>query len=239
MNMNVLAANYQNISDVAKRDLKKVEKKDTSRTEDFEDKGSISKTNESKLSSKAQDYLKKLRKQYGDYDFFVGNSTDDLKSLVKSGSREFTVVFSNAELERMAKDEEYARERLHSVEGAVRMSEEINKKYGFERAFGKNKGTDTEITRIGIVFNNDGTTTLFAELEKSSAKQRELMEKAREERETEKELKTYSKNKADNKKAFVQANSMQELLEKISSVDWDIIKAEKMPETGNKYDFSI
>lgn len=207
--------------------------------------GGISGTNESKLSSKAQQFLKNLRKQYGDYDFFVGNSKDDLKALTKSGSKEFSVIFSNAELERMANDEDYAKEKMQSVEKAVKMSEEINQKYGFERAFGKE---GTEITKIGIAFNEDGTTTFFAELEKSSAKQRERMEKAREEKraeqkeeekKAEKDLKSYSRSNADTKRTAVWANSIEELFEKISAVDWDAVKAEKMPESGSRYDFSV
>lgn len=69
--------------------------------------------------------MKNLRKQYGDYDFFIGNSTDDLKALVKSGNKEFSVFFSNTELERMASNEKYAKEKLQSLEGAVRMSGQI------------------------------------------------------------------------------------------------------------------
>jgi len=52
------------------------------------------------------------------------------------------------------------------------MSDEINAQFGFERVFGKtndNADTDTKITKFGISFNSDGTTTFFAELEKSSA----------------------------------------------------------------------
>ena len=51
------------------------------------------------------------------------------------------------------------------------MSDEINAQFGFERAFGKTNGiensadTDTKITKFGISFNSDGTTTFFAELE--------------------------------------------------------------------------
>ena len=208
----------------------------------------IAKTNESKLSSKAQEFLKNLRKQYGNYDFFIGNSTDDLKTLVKSGNKEFSVVFSNAELERMASDEKYAKERLNCVERAVKMSEEINQKFGFERGFGKGNATSTEITKIGIVFKDDGTTSFFEELEKSSAKQREHIEKTREEKRTEKkkeekkaekEIQSYSKSNADTKRTDVQANSMEELLEKILSVDWNAVKSEKMLESGGKFDFSI
>lgn len=209
---------------------------------------SISETNESKLSSKAQDFLKNLRSKYGNYDFLIGNSTDDLKALVKSGNKEFSVVFSNAELERMANDEKYAKEKLNCVERAVKMSEEINQKFGFERGFGKGNAASAEIIKIGIVFKDDGTTSFFAELEKSSAKQRELIEKTREEKRTEKkkeekkaekEIQNYSKSNTETKCTDVQANSMEELNEKILAVDWNAVKSEKMPEIGGKFDFSI
>lgn len=315
MNMDIVSANYQSIYEQAKKELKQIEERGTSKAETLEDlrdttgksfrtadleklmekydpeayaqysklakgadgartrtglsflsrwmdsvkKGlkdgtissdgtkSMANTNESRLSSKAQDFLKNLRKKYGDYDFFVGNSTDDLKSLVKSGSKEFSIVFSNEELERMASDEKYAAEKLQSMENAVKMSKEINNKYGFESGFGKN-GEAAEITKIGIVFNDDGTTSFFAELEKSSAKQMERLEKSREEKRAAKkeeekkagkELQSYSQNSADTKRTSVQADSIEELIEKISAIDWDAIKPEKMPESGGKFDFSI
>lgn len=316
MDMEIVAANYQSITNKAKEDLKKIENRGVSRAETLEDirdttgksfrtadleklmekydpeayakyskiaknadgartqsgltflsrwmdgvkKGfkdgtissgntsDISKANESKLSSKAQEFLKNLRKQYGDYDFFVGNSTDNLKALVKSGSKEFSIVFSNAELERMADDEEYAKEKLNCMKNAVKMSEEINKKFGFEQGFGKNGAASAEITKIGIVFNDDGTTSFFAELEKSSAKQRERLEKNIEEKradqkgkekKAEKEMKSYAKTSKDTKRTSVQADSMEELIEKITSVDWASVKPEKVQANGGKFDFSI
>ena len=60
------------------------------------------------------------------------------------------------------------------------MSDEINAQFGFERTFGKTNGNadaDTKITKFGISFNSDGTTTFFAQLEKSSASQKEYLEK--------------------------------------------------------------
>lgn len=51
---------------------------------------------------------------------------------------------------------------MHSIEGALRMSDEINAQFGFERVFGKTNGnadTDTKITKFGISFNSDGITT--------------------------------------------------------------------------------
>lgn len=204
--------------------------------------GSVSKGGEAKLSSKAQAFLKKLRKQYGGYDFFVGGSTDNLKSLVKSGTKEFSVIFSNAELERMAEDETYAQEKLQSMERAINMSREINQQFGFKENGG------TKITKIGIAFQDDGTTSYFAELEKSSAKQRERIEKAgeekrakkkEEEKNAKKELQNYAKNHPGTKHTTVQADTMEELIEKIKATDWDAIKPEDMPEHGRKFDFSI
>lgn len=204
------------------------------------------KKNEAKLSSKAQDFLKNLRKQYGDYDFLVGSSSDDLKALAKSGNKEFSVVFSNAELERMASDEKYADEKLNCMEQAVKMPEEINKKYGFQQGLGK--GGNAEVAKIGIVFNDDGTTSYFAELEKTSAKQRERIEKSREdkrvgkkeeEKRAEKEMRSYTRGNKDTKRTSVQANSMEELLDKMLAVDWNGVKSEEMQKSGRKFDFSI
>lgn len=239
-------SNYNNIyediyASSRKEAVKKTEAKETPNS-------GISMANETKLSSKAQEFLKNLRSKYGDYDFFVGNSTDDLKALAKSGNKEFSVIFSDKELERMANDEKYANEKLQGMERAVKMSEEINQKYGFERGFGKGGTADTKISKIGIVFHDDGTTSFFAELEKSGAKQRERIEKAREEkragrREEEKrakkEMQSYSKSNTDIKRTGVQADSIEELLEKIMAVDWNDVKTEERSESGGKFDFSI
>lgn len=255
MNMDIVSADYSNYFEQRKKEIKQVEERGTSKADTFEElrdtteksSKTAAQANEARLSSKAQAFLKNLRKQYGDYDFLIGNSTDDLKALVKSGSKEFSVVFSNAELERMASDEKYAREKLQSVEGAVRMSEQINQQYGFERGFGRGGAASAQITKIGIVFHDDGTTDFFAELEKSSAKQRERIEKAREEKragkgkeeKAEKEIQSYSKSKTGTKRTAIQADSMEALLEKIRTVDWDAVKSEKMPESGGRFDFSI
>jgi hypothetical protein len=110
------------------------------------------------------------------------------------------------------------------MEQAVRMSKEINRQYGYGSAFGTGGQNDTEITRIGIAFDDHGKTSFFAELEKSGAKQRERIEQAREEKragkkaeekKTQKELWEYSKNSGDTKRTTVQANSIKELLRKM------------------------
>ena len=99
---------------------------------------------------------------------------------------------------------------------------------------------------IGISFNSDGTTSFFAELEKSSARQREHIEKVREEKraarkEQEKERleNRYLREDTGVKRTVIQAGSMEELLEKIRSVDWNSVKAENRPQSGGRFDYTI
>lgn len=120
------------------------------------------KSSESKLSKRAAAFLEKLRKAYGDFDFIVGNAGDDLRSLVKNSGKEFSVIFSTDELEKMASDEKYAQEKINAMKGAVRMSRQINEQFGFESAFA---GNGIRLSKFGIFFNADGTTTFFAGLE--------------------------------------------------------------------------
>ena len=63
------------------------------------------KSGEDKLSSKAKNYLDNLRKTYGDYDFIVADDGDDRRALLDKSDKEFSVIFSSSELERMASDE--------------------------------------------------------------------------------------------------------------------------------------
>lgn len=195
----------------------------------------ISAKNEEKLSKKAQDFLKNLREKYGDYDFMVGNRTDDLMALSKSGCKEFSVIFSNAEIERMANDEKYAEEKMQGVAGSVKMARRIAEEYGFGSAFDKDSAQNGVINKISVVVNDDGSMKLFAELEKSTAKQRERIDKAREAKAEEKKNsdRTKRKNlyekeeKPSVKRTTIEATSEEELMDKIQKIDWEKI--------GNSY----
>lgn len=197
------------------------------------------------LSDKATAFLEKLRKTYGKFDFFVGDA-GDARSLMKNSNKEFSVLFSTEELEKMAADEKYAAEKMNAVNHAVRMSQQINKQFGFENA-----GNGVKITKMTISFNSDGTTSFFAELEKSGASQREHIEKAREEKRTQRkeDAKKAEKEKqqerlkgnADHvvKRTTVQADSVEDLLKKIREMNWNGGQAGNASETGRKFDFSI
>ena len=202
---------------------------------------------EAGLSKGAQALLEKLRKSYSDMDFMVADfdKGDNAKDILSRGTKEVSVIFSSSEFEKMASDEKYEKEYMERVQGALRMSEQINREFGFTSAFGEKSG-NSEINKIGISFNSDGTTSFFAELEKSSARQREHIEKVREEKraarkEQEKERleNRYLREDTGVKRTVIQAGSMEELLEKIRSVDWNSVKAENRPQSGGRFDYTI
>ena len=169
---------------------------------------------EKNLSKAAQKMLENLRGSRNDMDFMVADfeNGDNAKDILAQSDKEYTVIFSKEEMEKMASDPKYYAEKMHSIEGALRMSDEINAQFGFERTFGKTNGNadaDTKITKFGISFNSDGTTTFFAQLEKSSASQKEYLEKIQEKKaEEKKEAKKKEQSKQiEVRKTTVQASS--------------------------------
>ena len=117
---------------------------------------------EAGLSKGAQALLEKLRKSYSDMDFMVADfdKGDNAKDILSRGTKEVSVIFSSSELEKMASDEKYEKEYMERVQGALRMSEQINREFGFTSAFGEKSG-NSEINKIGISFNSDGTTSFL------------------------------------------------------------------------------
>ncbi len=192
------------------------------------------------LSAAAQKLLEKLKRSYGNMDFMVYSDRKDAKELLSHGTKEFSVLFSSDELEKMASDEKYEKEYMDRVQGAVRMSDEINRKYGFTSAFGE-RTDDAQIKRIGVAFDTDGEMTIFAELEKVSAGQRERIEKGREKRAEEKkasERRGVSRRNEPVKRTIVEASSEKELIKKINEIDWSKVQEERK-QSGSRFDYSI
>ncbi|MBQ9136460.1 MAG: hypothetical protein IJX66_10280 [Lachnospiraceae bacterium] len=204
------------------------------------------KSGEDKLSGKAKSYLDNLRKTYGDYDFIVADAGDDRRALLDKSNKEFSVIFSSSELERMATDEKYASEKMRHVETIVDMSNRICEQFGYERTWGKGGGNDTIINKLAVSINDDGSMSIFAELEKMSDKQKDYIEKLQEKRAEEKKTAEKSEEKKVNsykkddtssvKKVVVEASSEEELVEKIKNVDWNKVSGEKV---GARFDFSV
>lgn len=177
-------------------------------------------------------------------DFMVADfdKGDNAKEILSRCTKETSVIFSSEELEKMASDEKYAKDYMDRVQGAVRMSEQINQQFGFESAFGKTSDK-VEITKMGISFGKDGKMSIFAELEKAMDRQKEHIERIREKRAEEKKAVAKKedakrKNSATTKKTTIQASSANDLLRKIKEIDWSGIRESRNSES-NRFDVSI
>lgn len=196
----------------------------------------VAKSAEDKLSPKAKNYLETLRKTYGDYEFYVADTGTDRRALLNNSTKEFSVIFSNSELERMANDEEYANEKLHAVQTAVNMSKKICEQFGFNREEG------SVIGKLAVSFNEDGTMSIFAQLEKLSEAEKDYIEKLKEKRADEKKSveglveKKLPEKDMTVKKVNLEASSEEELIEKITNVDWSRVAGEI---EGIRFDFIV
>lgn len=112
--------------------------------------GDISKKNEDKLSTNAKNYLAELRKQYGDYDIVVGNTGDNMQALSKSGTKDTTVIFSNADIERMSVDKKFAEEKMAGVAGSVKMAHRVDEEKAavYEKSTGVEKKATYSISKM-------------------------------------------------------------------------------------------
>ena len=173
-----------------------------------------SKGDESQLSAKAQSYLESLRKKYGDYDFVVSNNLDAAQTV--GSDKEYSVIFTVDELEKMAEDDDYAQKVMGQVGDAVDMMKGL---------WEKDLGEGVQFSQLSVTFDSEGNMKLFAQLEKLSAEQKERLEAAAEKRAEE-------QAKDDGmpvvfKSADVEAENAEELLNKIFGIDWSKIPDEE------------
>lgn len=107
----------QNTNDTTKKNVAK------SNSRQVEFKEFNSEIKEPKLSTVAKNVLDEIRKTYGDMDIMVYEDGKDAKELLSRSTKEFTVMFSAEELEKMASGEKYKKQQINGIQGAVRMSE--------------------------------------------------------------------------------------------------------------------
>ena len=174
------------------------------------------------LSDDAQKLLEQLKEKYKDMDFMVANYTEENASeYLSRGTKEYSVLIDPETLEKMAADEKTKKEYTDILDNAKTDFANMKEQLGDE---GK------EVTHMGITFDSNGKKSYFAELEEMSDKQKERIEKNRAEK---KEEKASAEKK---KRAKVQADSIEELREKIKNIDWSTIKAEETQVIGGKID---
>ncbi len=151
-------------------------------------------TPEAGLSEKAKEVLANLRKQFADTDFFVSGTGRDANSLLAGSTQEYSVVLSNEELERMATDEDYAAKKSQQIQSVMDMTKSFVTDNGFDSTFGKMN--DTILKNLGFTFNDDDSTTFFAEVERTTLP---IMRQR------------------------LEAGSQDELSSKLQSIDWEAI----------------
>lgn len=208
--------------------------------------------NELNLSDEAKDLLQELKEKYSNMDFMVAHfsSDEEAQSYLSRGTKDYSVLIDPETLEAMAADEETKEKYINMIDEATTKLDDVKEELSEEA-----EESGSEIKSIGITLGDDGTVSYFAELEKAGAKQKERIESSREKKAEEKKAdeKKAAQEKAkerlkagygesltntEKKTTMVSASSIEELLEKIRSVDWNAVKAE-IPETGSRFNCTI
>jgi len=192
------------------------------------------------LSENAKNLLKELQRKYGNMDFIVADyeTDEEAAQYLSRGTGEYSVLMTPEELEKMAADADHKEKNLKTLDDAIAQLDEMKTRL-------QDKGQ--QVSRIGILIGKEGELSYFAELEKLNEKQRERIEEKREQRNEgesrSEKLQAYAEKRQEEsrepvKRTTVHATTVEELLEKISKVDWSAVKAQQEPVQGSKIDFT-
>ena len=191
-----------------------------------------------KLSEKAQKVLDELKSRFGDNtDFFVADfsSDEEASRILSNTEKEFGVLISADELEKMADDEDYKNQMMGVIEDGQGKINEFRDSLSDEEL--------KSVKSVGFTVSDDGTLKFFAELQKQSEANSERIEKARQDRKdkAEKQQEEQDKKIEDNidekegkfpmVKRFVKADSLEELADVLR--DFLAAKEENKPESIN------
>lgn len=229
--------NYQNnyyntIQSKKNQNTAKTGKKENTTTTKTEKTGNMAQV---QLSNRAQELLEKLKKKYSNMDFMVAEyeGDDEAAEYLSRGTKDYSVLIEPELLEKMAADEDTEEKYVGIIEGATEQFEEMKGELG----------KDIEnVKTLGFTVKEDGTTTLFADLEKMGEQQKERIEKAREDKkektnaQSSHSLQSYQKKP---KSTRVYADTVAELVDKIKNVDWYKINAEEEQESGRRIDYNV
>ncbi len=232
----------------------------TAKTESKEKSANVGYINEKKesgLSEKAQKLLNKLRSTYTNVDFMVADSDtgDEAKQVLSQYTREYSVLLTTDEIEKMASDEQFEKEYLSQIETAIGVTDNINEQYDMSQSF-ESKGGYTVVSKYGVMVDAEGKATLFADLNKLSDAQKEYLEKHREKVKEEKKAEEAKAEKKEaeerleeiaeeadpfdepvEKSVRIEASNIHELLEKIKNLNWDDVAPNNVT-VGTNFDFT-
>lgn len=150
------------------------------------------------LSKKAEQYLEKLKKKYGNMEFVIKdyeNEEEAQKYLSDAQStKDYTCLIDTETLEKMATDEA-TREKYESVLSGAEDKFSVMK---------NSLGEDMEkVTAFGITIDKAGIVSYFAEVDKAKEKQEEQVKQ------------TEKKEKKNESVTKVKADSIKKLIEKV------------------------
>lgn len=211
------------------------------------------------LSDKAKDYYSKLKAKFGNMNFIL--VSDDMKSQVQANAAAYgnaskqVVLINEEKLEMMANDESYRKK----YEGIIAMSQ-----LKLQEAKNSLTSSGASLKNFGMSVDSNGKATFFATVEKANkkaaekkqaakkatkakekkraeekAKEKKLEEKRAQEKAGEEEADEISNESDDNDYVVIKANSMEELIDKVSSYAYDhsSILSESEKQVGQNFDF--
>lgn len=196
-----------------------------------------------KLSETASSYYDELKSKYSDVAFVLvddahaGSAKEHASDITTDKS--MIVLISEDEVEQMATDETTRKKNESIIEDARAQMPDLLKQL---------KESGTEVKAFGIEFDDNGTASYFAVVDKSMAAQKERIEnKVTEKRAEEKKAQKKDEQTKNNVKkedlTTVTASSMEELIKKIKDVMYeakaDSVLTEQEKLVGQKFDFSL
>ena len=172
----VASYNSQNMGKTGKADAASSSEKtsDIQKTSEAGKKSSVSgKTIGSpKLSEKAARYYEQLKSKYSNMDFILVSADQKEQAKAQAGSyanaNKMVVLIDEEKIEKMAEDENYRKQ----YEGII-----ANAATGLSSMSSKISATGASVKGFGMQVNDDGTASYFAVLKKSSAAQKQRIEK--------------------------------------------------------------
>lgn len=234
--------------------------KKSENTEKTEKKGRVTgrTIGEPQLSEKAAKYYEKLKAKYSNMDFILVSpdkkeEAERNKGMYQS-SKELLVLIDSDKIEKMAEDESYRKKYEAILSGATAQMTQMKNSLG---------ANADKVRSFGMTFDDNGTASMFAVIDKSLAKQRERIteKKEKESAERRKEAKEAAAERAKEQRekggkwdgsvsaadrentVTVTAPTWSELLKKIDSVIFseraDYLRTDAEKAVGGSVDYSL
>lgn len=182
--------------------------------------GVKAKENEGRLSQKAADYLAKLKEENPDFDFSVSDIKGAKGSAGKS-DKEYSVMFTSEELEKMADDENFAKEQMSKLDKIMELSDKMVKDEGFASLFGDGKEPKLGMKTISFSVSDSGEITISANVKKPAEIKQEQPDKVNDktEKKSFKEQDILNAKKAKASEVIkVEAASLADFLERLKNI---------------------